>query len=112
MDNSNSETPIEKKPITFIKRSSLKMSNPLKIVGLKDLNTNKRRSVSFKNGTQFNIEKMKAKFDIGNIENNNTEKKKKFMENRRESVKNEFSLVKELMKKKQLKKLKKVMMKN
>jgi hypothetical protein len=95
MENSNPEIPIEKKPITFSKRSSLKMSNPLKIVGLKDLNTNKRRSVSFKNGTQFNIEKMKAKFDIGNIENNNTEKKKKFMENRRESEKNEFSLVKE-----------------
>ena len=100
MDNSNSETPIEKKPITFIKRSSLKMSNPINLIGATDLNTNKRRSVSFKNGTHFNIEKIKAKFDIENIDNeNNKEKKKKFMENRRERVKNEFSLVKELMKK-------------
>ena len=100
MDNSNSETPIEKKLITFGKRSSLKTSNPLNVIGLTDLNKKKRHSVSFKNGTLFNVEKIKAKFDIGNKENeNDKEKKKKFIENRRESVKNEFSLVKELMKK-------------
>ena len=72
------------------------MSNLINLIGVTDLNINKRKSVSFKNGTLFNIEKIKAKFDNENIDNENyKEKKKKFMENRRESVKNEFSLVKE-----------------
>ena len=100
MDKPNSETLIEKQSITVLKSSSSKMSNLINLIGETDLNINKRTSVSFKNGTLFNIEKIKAKFDNENIDNENyKEKKKKFMENRRESVKNEFSLVKELMKK-------------
>ena len=72
------------------------MSNLIFLIRLTDLNINKRTSVSFKNGTLFNIEKIKAKFDNENIDNENyKEKKKKFMENRRERVNNEFSLVKE-----------------
>ena len=42
MDNSNSETPIEKKLITFGKRSSLKTSNPLNLIGLTDSNKKKK----------------------------------------------------------------------
>ena len=96
MDKPNSETLIEKRSITVLKSSSSKMSNLINLIGETDLNINKRTSVSFKNGTLFNIEKIKAKFDNENIDNENyKEKKKKFMENRRERLNNEFSLVKE-----------------
>ena len=104
MDETSKETEEIKIPIARPKRSSLKMSNPINIPGLTDLNSKKRHSVSFKMGTHFSIEKVKAKFEnIDNLEKKeNTEKKKKFMENRRQSVKNEFSLVKDLLKKKNM----------
>ena len=79
MDETSKETEEIKIPIARPKRSSLKMSNPINIPGLTDLNSKKRHSVSFKMGTHFSIEKVKAKFEnIDNLEKKeNTEKKKK-----------------------------------
>ena len=78
MDETSKETEEIKIPIARPKRSSLKMSNPINIPGLTDLNSKKRHSVSFKMGTHFSIEKVKAKFEnIDNLEKKeNTEKKK------------------------------------
>jgi hypothetical protein len=90
-------------PIQRPKRSSLKVSNQLLFKGLENLNVKKRNSVSFNMPSHLNFDKLKTQFDnIEKTEENeeNKEKKEKFNEMRRQSVKNEFSLVKELLKKK------------
>ena len=97
-----SKAPEEKKPAA--RRSSLKASdsgskldpqNLLKIKG-------KRHSVSFGQSNTFQFKAMKAMFqeshDANKPKKANEEKHKKFVESRKKSIKNEFSLVKELMK--------------
>ena len=92
----------EKKPAP--RRSSLKTSdtgskldpqNLLKIKG-------KRHSVSFGQSNTFQFKSMKAMFqeshDVDKPKKSNEEEHKKFIESRKKSIKNEFSLVKELMK--------------
>ena len=92
----------EKKPAA--RRSSLKTSdtgskldpqNLLKIKG-------KRHSVSFGQSNTFQFKAMKAMFqeshDANKPKKANEEEHKKFVESRKKSIKNEFSLVKELMK--------------
>ena len=93
----------EKKPAA-VRRSSLKTSdsgskldpnNLLKIKG-------KRHSVSFGQSNTFQFKAMKAMFqeshDADKPKKANEEEHKKFIESRKKSIKNEFSLVKELMK--------------
>jgi hypothetical protein len=78
------------------KRSSLKNSkqmNPNEILAY----SKKRNSVSWKIGSNLNFSEVKAKFDIDNNKKEN-EHDKKFKEARRKSIKNEFSLAKELLK--------------
>ena len=90
------------------RRSSLKMHNNPRnkldpqalLMGLKG---SKRNSVSFGQSNTFQFKQMKAMFqeshDIDKPKKLNEEEHKQFVENRRKSIKNEFSMVKELMKK-------------
>ena len=99
-----SKTDEVKKPSA--RRSSLKATdsgskldpqNLLKIKG------GKRHSVSFGQSNTFQFKAMKAMFqesyDADKPKKSNEEEHKKFVESRKKSIKNEFSLVKELMKK-------------
>ncbi len=93
-----------KKKITEGRRSSLKTTdtNPHKFLKIKE----KRHSVSWGKSDTFQFKQMKATFqeskdvEIPLKEQEAKETKhKEFVENRRKSIKDEFSLVKELMKK-------------
>ena len=80
------------------KRSSLKQRNPLDINDIMKYKNKKRNSVSWNMGVRsFNLNQIKANFD--NIENSkkDNESQEKFNEQRRKSIKNEFTLVKEMM---------------
>ena len=80
------------------KRSSLKQRNPLDINDIMKCKNKKRNSVSWNMGVRsFNLNQIKANFD--NIENSkkDNESQEKFNEQRRKSIKNEFTLVKEMM---------------
>ena len=83
------------------KRSSLKMPGKLDKNEIMNHNANKKRnSVSFKLG-ENNFKELRARFE--NIEpKKNDEKNNKFIEARKKSIKNEFSLVKELLKNKEI----------
>ena len=94
-ENENKEPII---PIQRPKRSSLKVSNQLNFKGLENLNIKKRNSVSFNISTHLYFDDVKTNFDNIQDTEENKEKREKFNEKRRESVKNEFSLVKELLK--------------
>ena len=77
--------------------SKLDPQNLLKIKG------GKRHSVSLGQSNTFQFKAMKAMFqesyDADKPKKSNEEEHKKFVETRKKSIKNEFSLVKELMKK-------------
>ena len=88
-----------------VRRSSLKAGgagnkldpqNLLKIKG-------KRHSVSFGQSNTFQFKAMKAMFqeshDVDKPKKSTEEEHKKFVESRKKSIKNEFSLVKEMLKK-------------
>ena len=78
------------------KRSSLKNSerlNPNEIMAY----SKKRNSVSWKLNSNLNFDEVKAKFNIKEKKEEN-EHDKQFKEARRKSIKNEFSLAKELLK--------------
>ena len=83
------------------RRSSLKTpnNNPQDLLKLK----NKRHSVSWGKSDTFQFKQMKATFqESKDVEIPNKEKEtkhKEFVENRRKSIKDEFSLVKEALKK-------------
>ena len=91
-------------PKPAVRRSSLKASgtgakldpqNLLKIKG-------KRHSVSFGQSNTFQFKAMKAMFqeshDADKPKRGNDDDHKKFVESRKKSIKNEFSLVKEMLK--------------
>ena len=93
-----------KKKIIEARRSSLKTtdSNPHNLIKLKE----KRHSVSWGKSDTFQFKQMKATFqESKDVELPEKEKKEKqtkhkeFVENRRKSIKDEFSLVKEALKK-------------
>ena len=93
-----------KKKIIEARRSSLKTtdSNPHNLIKLKE----KRHSVSWGKSDTFQFKQMKATFqeskDVELPEKEKIEKQtkhKEFVENRRKSIKDEFSLVKEALKK-------------
>ena len=81
------------------KRSSLEQRNPLDINDIMKYKNKKRNSVSWNMGARsFNLDKIKANFEESN--KGKTEKNYKFDNKRRESIKNEFTLVKEMFKNK------------
>ena len=95
----SSEQP--KKKLTKGKRTTLKTSenNAKNLLKFK----NKRHSVSWGKSDTFQFKQMKATFqETKDVEIPNKEKEvkhKEFVENRRKSIKDEFSLVKEALKK-------------
>ena len=95
----SSEQP--KKKLTEGRRSSLKTydNNPQNLLKIKD----KRHSVSWGKSDTFQFKQMKATFqetkEVEIPEKEKEEKHKEFVENRRKSIKDEFSLVKEALKK-------------
>ena len=91
---------------THARRSSLRVSDTGKKLDPRNsinIHGNKRHSVSFGQSNTFQFKAMKAMFqeshDVDQSKKLNEEEHKQFVENRRKSIKNEFSLVKELMKK-------------
>ena len=90
---------------TAARRSSLKAGgagsklDPQNLIKLKG----KRHSVSFGQSNTFQFKAMKAMFqeshEADKPKKANEEEHKKFVESRKKSIKNEFSLVKEMMKK-------------
>ena len=84
------------------RRSSLKThdANQLESAALKV--KNKRNSVSWGQSNTFQFKAMKAMFqesnDINKPSKENEAKHKQFLESRKKSIKNEFSIVKEMMK--------------
>jgi hypothetical protein len=92
------------KPMAF-RRSSLKSKQPLKFdPGALLKPKDKRNSVSWGKSNTFEFKAMKAMFKEGEDLNKketeeDKEKHQQFLKNRKASIKNEFSLIKELMKK-------------
>ena len=91
----------KKKSLTEARRSSLKTpNNNQNLLKLKE----KRHSVSWGKSDTFQFKQMKATFqESKNVEIPDKDKESKhqeFVENRRKSIKDEFSLVKEALKKK------------
>ena len=90
-----------KKKLTEGRRSSLKTSdnNPQNLINVKG----KRHSVSWGKSDTFQFKQMKATFqeskDVEIPDKAKETKHKEFVENRRKSIKDEFSLVKEALKK-------------
>ena len=95
----------EKPKITAARRSSLKTGDSKKLDSLTK-GKDKRNSVSWGQSNTFQFKAMKAMFQESNEVNNqkkeNDAKHQKFVEFRKKSIKNEFSIVKELMKNKNL----------
>ena len=97
----------EAKPTKIVgaRRSSLKSSDTNKLDPDSLLKVkNKRNSVSWGQSNTFQFKAMKAMFqeskDIDKPSKEKDEKHQKFVENSKKSIKNEFSIVKELMKNK------------
>ena len=99
----------EGKPkLAAARRSSIKSSDlnakldPESLLKVK----NKRNSVSWGQSNTFQFKAMKAMFqeskDVDKPSKETAEKHQKFVENRKKSIKNEFSIVKELMKNKNI----------
>ena len=105
----NEEKEEEKPKVTAPRRSSLKFRQTTKldpdaIMKAKPTGKFKRNSVSWGQSNTFEFKAMKAMFteceDINKKETEeDKEKHKKFLESRKASIKNEFSLLKEMMKK-------------
>ena len=95
----------EKQKPKPLRRSSLKQRQPLQFDPDAILNKKaKRKSVSWGKSSGFQFKAMKAMFtesvDLNKKETEEDKKKhQKFLENRKQSIKNEFSIIKELMKK-------------
>ena len=83
------------------KRSSLKMPGKIDKNEIMNNAKKKRNSVSFKFG-ENNFKELRARFENVEPQKKNEEKNNKFIEDRKKSIKNEFSLVKELLKNKEI----------
>ena len=101
MSSANNDLPPKRE-----RRSSLKADNNEPKLGSILSHKNKRNSVSFGQSCTFQFKEMKATFkeskDLNTNEKEKAEKHKNFVENRRKSIQNEFSMVKELMKNKMI----------
>ena len=95
-----SEQDKNKKIITACRRSSLRTQD-MKLDPAKLAAKGKRNSVSWGQSNTFQFKAMKALFqestDLKKPPKEEEEKHQQFVENRRKSIKNEFSLVKEMM---------------
>ena len=102
-----------KKGVKEARRSSLKNSESKPQGALLKLKE-KRNSVSWGKSDTFQFKQMKATFqESKDVDVKEKESKhQEFIENRRKSIKDEFSLVKEALKKKLLKKMMKKLMMN
>ena len=89
--------------IVACRRSSFKSNDPNKLAHLGNLKK-KRNSVSWGQSNTFEFKAMKAMFQESNEvikpKKEDVERHQKFIESRKKSIKNEFSIVKELMKNK------------
>ena len=94
-EEQNEHTPIEVKP----KRSSLKGGNMMDPNEIMKYSKKKRNSVSFQLGANFQFNKLRTTFQEMKPQIVNPTKKKSFVEKRKQSIKNEFALAKELLKK-------------
>ena len=83
------------------KRSSLKMPGKIDKNEIMNNAKKKRNSVSFKFG-ENNFKELRARFENVEPKKKYDEKNNKFIEDRKKSIKNEFSLVKELLKNKEI----------
>ena len=96
------EKTVQNQKKTGGRRSSLKPSDTSNKLGV-NIKGNKRHSVSFGQSNTFQFKAMKAMFqdsqDAEKSKNLNEKEHKQFVENRRKSIKNEYAMVKELMKK-------------
>ena len=77
------------------KRSSLKNANLLSPLEILNYSKKKRNSVSFGGNIKFN--ELKTKFEEIKNEEKENNLKNSFLEIRKRSIKNEFSIVKELL---------------
>ena len=80
------------------KRSSLKTANIMDANEILNYSKKKRNSVSFQLGGNFKYKELRAKFEDIKQEATNPIKKKNFLDARKKSIKNEFALVKEMLK--------------
>ena len=81
------------------KRSSLKGANMMDAKEIMKYAKKKRNSVSFQLGGNFQFNKLRTTFEEMKPKIINPLKKKSFVEKRKQSIKNEFALAKELLKK-------------
>ena len=81
------------------KRSSLKGANMMDANEIMKYSRKKRNSVSFQLGANFQFNKLRTTFQEMKPQIVNPTKKKSFVEKRKQSIKNEFALAKELLKK-------------
>ena len=101
MSNNNETKPSK---IVGVRRSSLKSTDTNAKLVPESLSKacNKRNSVSWGQSNTFQFKAMKAMFtestDVNQPKKETEEKHQKFLESRKKSIKNEFSIVKELMK--------------
>ena len=84
------------------KRSSLKLANLMDPKEIMNYSKKKRNSVSFQIGGNIKFRELKTKFE--GIKKDEEKKKNptQFLEARKKSIKNEFALVKELLKKQEV----------
>ena len=100
--SSSAEKPEKIKQQNAPRRSSLKGSKPIDANNLLKIKKGVRHSVSFGQSNTFQFKAMKAMFeeshDAAKPKKITTEEHNKFVESRKKSIKDEFSIVKEMMK--------------
>mgnify|MGYP007102089232 FL=1 len=100
--SSSAEKPEKIKQQNAPRRSSLKGSKPIDPNNLLKIKKGVRHSVSFGQSNTFQFKAMKAMFeeshDAAKPKKITTEEHNKFVESRKKSIKDEFSIVKEMMK--------------
>ena len=101
--SSSAEKPEKIHPQNAPRRSSLKGNKPIDPNQLLKIKKGARHSVSFGQSNTFQFKAMKAMFqeshDVDKPKKSTEEEHKKFVESRKKSIKNEFCLVKEMLKK-------------
>ena len=100
--SSSAEKPEKIKQQNAPRRSSLKGSKPIDANNLLKIKKGVRHSVSFGQSNTFQFKAMKAMFeeshDAAKPKKITAEEHNKFVESRKKSIKDEFSIVKEMMK--------------
>ena len=84
------------------KRSSLKLANLMDPKEIMNYSKKKRNSVSFQIGGNIKFRELKTKFEEIKKDEGKKKNPTQFLEARKKSIKNEFALVKELLKKQEV----------